>query len=207
MQNESFIMRWFSKVGPFCVLSLVWLLMCLPIITIIPACVSLYDSVVHCLHGTEDGPVRRFFRTFKSELLRGIVLSSLFIAVVLLLVYGFRITAIFGSGTLSTVYSMLYAGTMLIPMGIVAWIIPIQARFAYPFGELLGTSLAMSFANLPTTAAVLGIFLATLVIMLLLPPLVIMAPAICVTIQAHLIEKVFKKYIDETDLAAESSEA
>lgn len=204
MQNDSFIFRWFSKVGPFCALSIIWLLMCLPVVTIIPACVSLYDSVVHCLHGNEEAPVRRFFHTLKNELLRGIALSVLFLVIGFLLFYGYRITAVFATGSLSSVYSMLYAGTMLIPLGILAWVIPIQARFDYPFGELLYTSLAMSFTNLPTTAIILGIFLLTLFIMLLLPPMIVLAPGICVTIQAFFIEKVFKKYIEKEGLAEES---
>lgn len=197
MQNESFLIRWLSKMGPICALSLIWLLLCLPVVTIIPACISLYDCVVHCLHGNEEGPIRRFFRTLKAELLRGILLSVVFLAMWFLLAAGYRITAAFATGTLATVYSMVYAGSMLIPFGIWVWIVPIQARFRYSFGELLSTSIAMAFTHLPTTAASIGLLLASFVIMFCLPPMLVMVPAICATIQAHWIEKVFSQYIME----------
>ena len=190
-------MRWFGKVGEFCVLSLLWLLCCLPVLTIFPSCIALYDSIVHCVHGDEDGPYRRFFRTFKAEFLRGICLSLMWLAIVLLLIYGFNITTLATKGTFATIDSMLYAGTMLIPMAIVAWTIPIQARFYYKFTELHSTAFSMSIVHLPTTAGILGILFASIFIILLVPPMLVLVPAICVTVQAWLIEKVFKRYIEE----------
>lgn len=197
MQQESFIMRWFGKVGEFCILSLLWLLCCLPVLTIFPSCIALYDSIVHCLHGNEDGPYRRFFRTFKAELLRGICLDVMWLAIGFLLIYGFNITTIASKGTLSAIYPMLYAGTMLIPIAMIAWIIPIQARFYYKFTELHSTALSMLIIHLPTTAAVLGIQLVSILLVLVLPPMLVLIPAICVTVQSWLFEKVFKKYIEE----------
>lgn len=205
MHTDSFFMRWFSKVGEFCALSILWLLCCLPIVTIIPSCVSLYDSIAHCVLGTEDGPYRRFFRTLKAELLRGIGLTVLWAVAVFLLLYGYQITALAGEGTFAAIYSMLYAGTMLIPLAMMAWLIPIQSRFYYGIIDLHGTALRFSVAHLPTTAAILGILLVTVVILMFIPPLVVLLPAICVTLQAALIEKVLVQYMpeeqtDETEL-------
>lgn len=200
MQQDSFFMRWFGKIGDLCGLSLVWLLCCLPVLTIFPSCIALYDSIAHCIHGGEEGHYRRFFRTFKAELLRGICLELMWLVIGFLLIYGYNITAIAAEGTLAAVYSMLYAGTMLIPISMIAWSIPIQSRFYYKFTELQSTALSMSIAHLPTTAAILGIQLASIIIVFLIPPMLALMPGICVTLQSWLIEKIFKRYIEEEAL-------
>lgn len=196
---DSFMMRWFGKIGEFFCLSILWMVCCMPILTIIPACIALYDSVAHCLHGTDDHPYRRFFRTLRSELLRGIGLTLLWGVIAFLLISGYRITTMAGEGTFAAVYSMLYAGTMLVPLAMLTWLIPIQSRFRYGFFQLHQVALTYTVIHLPTTAAILGILLATVVLLITVPALALLLPAICVTIQAFLIEKVFTQYMPEED--------
>ena len=89
--GESPILRWAGKLGAFFGLSLFWLLCCLPVVTFFPACVALYDSVVHCVHGDEPGAFGRFFATLKDELLRGILVSVLWLVLIAVFVLGFQI--------------------------------------------------------------------------------------------------------------------
>lgn len=199
-QPESFFMRWFGKLGEFFVLSILWMVCCLPLITILPACIALYDSVAHCLHGNDDHPYRRFFTTLRSEMLRGIGLTLLWAALAFLLISGYRITTLSGEGTFAAVYSMLYAGTMLIPLAMLTWVIPIQSRFSYGFFELHQVALTYTVIHLPTTAAILGILLATVLILTFIPALALLLPTICVTCQAFLIEKVFTQYMPEEEV-------
>lgn len=196
-QPESFIMRWFGKVGEFFFLSILWMVCCLPLITILPACIALYDTVAHCLHGKDDHPYRRFFRTLRGEMLRGIGLTLLWGVIGFLLISGYRITTITGEGTFAAAYSMLYAGTMLVPLAIVTWLIPIQSRFSYGFFELHQVALTYTVIHLPTTAGILGILFATVVVLSFVPALAVLLPTICVTLQAFLIEKVFTQYMPE----------
>lgn len=46
-------------------LTLCWLLCCLPVVTLFPATAALYDAVVHGIRYREEGPYKRFFRTFR----------------------------------------------------------------------------------------------------------------------------------------------
>lgn len=198
-RSESFIMRWFSRFGDFFGLSLLWLLCCVPVLTIAPASIALYDTVAHCLHGKEDGPYRRFFRTLKAELLPGLGLSALWGVVFTLLILGYQITTTAGSGTLAATYSMLYAGTLLIPLAMFLWVIPIQSRFRYRFLDLHRTALSYTVIHLPTTAGMLLTMIVTVVLLLTVPVLFMLLPAICATVQAWLIEKVFVQYMPEDD--------
>ncbi len=65
-------------------LSTMWLLCSIPLVTIGAATTALYDSVVRCLRFRQPGPYRRFFKTFKSDILTSIgttLLWGLIIAV------------------------------------------------------------------------------------------------------------------------------
>jgi uncharacterized membrane protein YesL len=200
IHKENPLLYWFSKIGDFFVLSILWLALCLPLITFIPSCISLYDSVAHCIHGTEDGCVRRFLRTFKRELLRGMLLSILWLGIGFLLFYGYSILYQMGQQNQAlAAYSLVYLFTMLIPLGVLAWLIPVESRFEHKLFGLFRSAVVYSIGHLPTTILLLVIFVLAIILVLLIPVLSVLVPAIAVTVQAWFIERVFKKYIPENE--------
>lgn len=195
-RSNGFFFRWASKLGDFCGLSVVWLLLCIPIITIIPASVAMYSSIVNCVHGDEEGSVRWFFRSFKKELPRGLGLGVLWLLIVVM----FAVALLFLMGQDSQfgkIFSIVYMGSTLIPASIMAWLIPTQARFEYSFVDLHKAAAYYAIAHLPTTALLLVILAVGVALTLCLPILLIVMPAIIVTVQCWLVEKVFVKYMDE----------
>lgn len=199
-QRENPMLYWFSKIGDFFVLSILWLLLCLPVVTFIPACIALFDSVAHCIHGTEDGCVSRFFRTLKSELLRGMALSVLWCAIGFLLVWGYNILYQMGKeDPAMAAYSLVYLISMLIPLGVLTWLIPVESRFEHSFFGLFKAAVVYSISHLPTTVLLLVILAVAVVLVLLLPVLGVLIPAIAVTVQCWFVERVFKKYIPQEE--------
>lgn len=194
-QPESPVLRWAGKLGAFFGLSIVWIVCCLPVLTIMPACIALYDSVVCCVHGDEPNPVRYFFATLKDELLRGIGLTVLWACVWAVFVLGFGIVdQIVRQTPAFTVYYMVYAGSMLIPLAMMLWVIPLYCRFGYGVFELHRTAMSYVIMHLPTTAAVLGLLVLGALLMLVAPPFWLLLPAIIVTLQSALTEKVLSQY-------------
>ncbi|MBQ9761544.1 MAG: YesL family protein [Oscillospiraceae bacterium] len=169
---------------------------CLPVVTIIPSCVALYDCTVACIHGDEEGVCRRFFSTFKTVLLRGIGLSVLWLAVAAVLVTSFIFLNEMAKGNgFLQIYTTIYAGTMLIPLALLAWLIPLESRFVQGFWAVNKTALSFSLIHLPTTGALLGILAVGVLCIMTLPVLILVVPAIIVTIQSHLTEKVFDREV------------
>jgi len=199
--SEPFVVRWAGKLGAILGLSVVWILCCLPVLTIMPSCIALYDSVVNCLHGDEPEPIRRFFSTLRRELLRGIGLSLLWIVVWLVFLYGFALVNNLGKeNSIFGVYTLVYAGSALIPMTMMLWVVPLQARFEYGFFELHRTAMTLAIVHLPTTGAVFGMLLAAIVVSIILLPLILLIPAILVALQSHLTEKVLVLYEVEENI-------
>lgn len=204
IKRDNPLLYWLSKIGDFCVLSVVWMLLCLPIVTVIPASIALFDSIAHCLHGTEDGPVRRFFRTLKSELLRGILLNLVWLMIGCGLFYGFNILFQMSlENSELTAYALVYLFSMLIPLGVLSWLIPVESRFEHSFFGLFRTSAVYAISHLPTTIMLLVIFLLAVAAVFLVPVLALLVPAIAVTIQCWFVERVFIKYIPQEDEADE----
>ena len=75
--SESFLWRPLGVLGDLVVLSLLWTVLSLPLVTLGPASAALYDAAVHGLRQREGASLTRFLSTFRRELKEG-VLSSLF---------------------------------------------------------------------------------------------------------------------------------
>lgn len=199
-QRENPVLYWFGKIGDFCALSVLWLLLCLPVLTIVPASVALYDSIAHCVRGYEEGPVRRFFRTLKAELLRGLLLSAIWIGIGFMLTWGYSILYQMGKeDPAAAAYSLVYLCTMVIPMGVLAWLIPVESRFQHSFFGLFRSAAVYAIAHLPTTLLLVVLFVATVVLLAVCPILLLLMPAITVTVQGWFIERIFKKYIPQEE--------
>ena len=203
-QRENPLLYWFCKVGDFCALSIVWMLLCLPVVTVIPASIALYDSVAHCVQGPEDGCIPRFFRTLKKELLRGVLLNLVWLVVGFMLVWGYSILYQLGKEQpVIATYSLVYLCSMLIPMGILCWLIPVESRFQHSFFGLFRSAAVYAICHLPTTIMLVIILVLSIILVLILPILAMLMPGIAVTIQCWFIERVFKKYIPMEDDADE----
>lgn len=197
--RENSVFRWAGKLGTFLGLSLLWLVCCLPLVTVFPACVALYDSVVNCVHGDEPGPFRRFLFTLKDEVFRGILVSLLWLALLTVFIAGFQIVlAAAKENSIFAVYSVIYAGTMLIPLSMLVWLIPLQARFQFKFFELHRVAMSFVILRLPITFGAIGILLLSVLAVIVIWPLLLFVPAIMVTLQSSMMEKALKKY-EETE--------
>lgn len=193
---DNFLWQFFGRISDYFCLSILWLLCCLPMITIIPSCIALYDSVARCIRGDEGHPCKRFWRTFKAELKRGIFLTVLWVLIFYLLNVGYQfLNQMSGESQIAAVYAMVYYVTMFIPIGILGWLIPIESRFEYGLKDLHKTALLMSIGRLPTTLALVALLAVIVILTLVLPFMVMLTPAILAMLQSWFIERVFKQYM------------
>lgn len=76
---ENAFMCFMNKIIDLVLLSLVWLVCCIPIITIGPACAALYYAVVKAVRRQRSYPVREFWRAFKSNFKKGILFEGIWL--------------------------------------------------------------------------------------------------------------------------------
>lgn len=184
---------WLTKLPELCGLSLVWLLCSLPVITLVPATIALYDAAARNLRPDEKGMYRRFFRTFKNELGKGILIELFWLVLAALLYFGFETMKLSGRAVLTLVYQV----SCLLPLGVFCWLIPLQSRFVYPFWQLHKNAAVFALANLPKTGLMLLILGLALVVCWYVPVLVLPMPALLAVLHSLPVENAFKDYMPE----------
>jgi len=81
------LMNVLVKIANLMVLSLFWLVCSLPVVTMLPASAALYHTMVRVVHGSGNGVVRDYFKSFAGALKKGVLLSLLAAAAGGLLAY------------------------------------------------------------------------------------------------------------------------
>ena len=199
---DNWLWKFFGKAFDFFGLSSMWLLSSLFVVTVGPASIALYDAASHCLIHGESNMAGRFFRTLKRELLPGILMALVWGVVFFVLWCGFQIVRQMAQPIVTVVYYF----SMFVPIAVLCWVIPIQSRFVYKFGQLHKMALIFALRHLPRTILLVALALVTLELCIDFPFLLIFFPGIMVYLQALLIEKVFKKYMPEEEAMEETAE-
>lgn len=183
-------------------LSICWFVLSIPILTMVPATIALYDAVSRNLRPDIPGLYKRFFRTFVKELGRGILLSILWAIIVYFLLYGFGAIVLQAENdpNLET-WSLVYQVSLMIPAGVFLWMTALESRFVYSFFGLLKNSLAFFFGYLPYTLVMLVIFVVCLLACYFVIPLTFFMPAILMLLLSFPVEKLFAKMIAEKEAA------
>lgn len=189
---------WISKTPEMLFLSLLWLVLSLPVLTMPAASIALYDCIARNMRRDEKGTFRRFFRTFWRELPRSILLALAWGALAAILAFGYKsITGRVDQSTPIAAYALIYQISLLIPICVFIWLIATESRFVYSFFQLHKTALTFTFSYLPQTALLLVISFTATLLCWLVPVLTLLLPAMLALLHSLVIEKVFKKYMPE----------
>lgn len=178
------------------IISLFFMVCCIPVVTIGGACIALYDVAAHYFRDGEGHMLGRFFRTLKNEFLRGLLLEL--IVGLSLYVFGFWSAWLLRLGMESAVLaviSRLLLVTLLLPPAFGFWCFCLESRFVYPFGVLLKNGFLFVFLHLPQTAAAMVILVLAFVLLWAFPSLIIVLPGLTAYLQSFFAEKVLKQYM------------
>lgn len=179
-------------------MSLLWMLCCVPIVTVPAASIALYDSVSRCIHGKQGSMYQRFFRTFRAEFKRSLALALLWTLIAAALTYCYLLLRQAAeAGSVSSLVVTVYCFSLLLPIAVFCWVIAVESRFVYGFGQLHKVAVVFTFAHLPQTLAITGLLAVSLLLCAWVPLTLVILPCITAHLQSIFIEKVFVKYMPE----------
>ncbi len=192
---ENGLWQLLGYIGDTVMLSLLWFLCSLPLVTCGAATAALYDTVVSNFRRAESGYLGRFLSTFKRELVNSLLPTLLWGGLLALLLWLLRRFTVVAQGSAAVVAAVAFLVLLLVPLGCACWTFPLLSRFTLRFGRLLGNAVRLSLGYLPRTlliaAATAGCLYVTLQL-LLLP--VFILPALLALFWSLLMEPVFQKY-------------
>lgn len=204
-QTDGPVMTILSQIANFIILSVLWLLCCIPVVTIGVSTSALYYVTLKMARGEVSGVAGLFFKALKENLKSGIVFSIFFCAVGALLYVDYMVAfQLAGAlGTVSRVFFMALGVCCLITM---LYTFPLQAQFVNTVRGTLKNACSFAIRNLRTTLTVLGLhaipfltlFLPFETLLRILPLLVLLLPAVIAYLCSIQFAKVFRPFIENT---------
>lgn len=195
------------KVANMIIVSLYWVVCCLPVVTILPACAALYHTVNKVVFGNGNGVTRAFFQSFKAALKPGILLSVLTLVVGGLVAFGvYTGTRIWDVGIFGTVY--MAAGVLIafICLTTLVYIAPALSRFEGNAGVILRLAMYFSMKNQFRSAWYAILLGLAFWVVDFFPLLLLVMPALYADLIRGGTEKVMTAYIRESGLEDEQED-
>lgn len=196
---EKGIWAWLSTLVDVVGLSVLWIALCLPVVTIGPATAALYHTVVKCVRGRESGAFGDYLRSFRANFKVGLGATLIMIPLFLLLLGGYRIVCWYGThlGGMAYILYVAYYFALVLPAGVLCWLFPLLGRFEYSVRELFRTAFQLTIAHLPSTVIVVLLTFQSAVFCLNRWWPVVFLPSVAVLLVSLFTERIFQKYSPE----------
>lgn len=195
-----------GHLGDLVILSLLWGVCCIPLVTIGASTTALYDTAVHVLRRKDDSLFSRFFHTFRRELLSG-ALSTLLWAAILFAGYFLwsRLSPAVpeGAGRLAVTIGMLLV--FFFALCVLAWVFPLLSRFTFRTGALNATAVRVAFGHILRSAALALLMAAVVFLCIVFVFPVMVLPGAAALLSTFLIEPVFLSYEHQEEEASSSA--
>ena len=197
---ENLVFRMLSKGVDFVGLSLLWLLLCIPIVTIGPATAALYYTVVKVFRQKKGGRFSDISesvpRKFKAgnTCHTGLPSNSSFLA------WGYNVMASNVSTSAGVVMYMAYYVVLLVPAAIFCYLFPLMGRFSFQTGALFRTAFIMALRHLPSTIIIVMLTVEMTVYTLEKWWPVFITPVLTILLASLFLERIFPKYLSKEEL-------
>ena len=215
--SNSRFYRFGDKLGDLMILSLLWLVFCLPIVTAVPSTAALYYAVRKRKFKKSLTPKDDFFKSLKTNLKQGIIINIIYLiysaVVTLNILFGY-----FGiAGVKLPDFYFPASFILLIPIIFTyPFMIALLARYENSTAGIIKNAFTLSTMYLGTTVKIWLLLILSLAVMIVFFPAALVLPALSCRVIVKMIEKIFKyaakqeadrnKQADEADETDEDEE-
>lgn len=184
--------RFTDRVLDIAVLSILWLVCSLPIVTIGAASTALYYSCAKCLRYKEPKPYRNFVYAFKQNFFTSTLTWLIYLVLLTIIIIVYVMLELI----LPDILRVTYLVFMLIPIGVISFTFPLLSRFDYKASSLLKSSLQLSVKYLARTLALAVLVVASTAIILFFwyCAVMLVVPGLCGLLSTYLLEPIFRIY-------------
>ncbi len=202
---DSPIMQSINKIVDCVILSFLWLIFSIPLITVGASSTALYYTVNKVIRHNRSHVWREFWGSFKSNFKQ----STLVWLILLLLYYllGVDCIFVFNLAKAGKVGAWLLAPFIVTAVLVTMWMLYMfgyMARFYNSLKGILKNCAFLVIRHLLRSVLLTLIFAASVVIFLFLPVTIVILPAAGMYLMNLVLESIFVKYMSEEDLEAEA---
>lgn len=196
-----------GKVADLCILNLVCILCCIPVVTAGASLTALYYVTLKMIRNEEAYIFRSFFQSFKQNFRQATVINLIMLAAAFVL---YLDTKIVGGMETSTgkVLGIIFALFTLIYLIVFLYVYPLLAKFYNSIKNTFKNAFLMGIRHLPYTFLMLVICACPLLILLIpsfqvlsimLMLFVLLGPAVIAYCNSWFFVRIFDKYIPEEE--------
>lgn len=191
---DNLFFRFLSRAVDLVGLSMVWLLLSVPLVTLGPATAALYFAVVKCYRMGETRPYALFWRSFRENLKTGALATLPVLAGGAVLFLGWDIMHYAAAQGATLLYGA-YCAALFLPAGAACWLFPLLGRFSFSLGGLYVTAMKLTIRHLPSTVVVVLLVqqLAAAALAHIWP--LFFAPALAALLVSLFYERIFPRYM------------
>ncbi len=187
-----------DKCGRVIILSVLWTVCCLPIITIGASSTAFYYGITKTIMHERSSPAKEFFKAFKRSFKRSTQFSLIILPLSLLLVLD--IYVYYRKNSQVSFFSANVCLVLLFVLtGFALFVYPVISRFVLGFKETARFAFLLAFKHLPVTLGLMVLFVLTVAMIIIFPLCAAFLPGTACILASLMVEKVFKKYIPEPE--------
>lgn len=204
LNSDNSVMRALSKIFDMGVLTLIYLVFCIPIVTIGAATTSLYYVSAKVLRHNRSYVWREFWSSFKTNFLQSTIVWVLTAIVTVLLFFNMQIVGATADSTKGGYMVGAYMAILFILLCISCYVYPIISRFGTKLSQILRLSLYCAFRHFLHTLVMVAILAATVALIYLgmitnIILIFIFAPGLAGFVYTFPMEHVMKKYMPKEE--------
>ncbi len=184
------------------ILSIIWTVCCLPIVTIGPASCALYYSIVKCVRQQRSYAIREFFTAFKDNCKKGIVVNGfLILLTVSMLITDFPLMMTFydSEKIQNHFVFILFCVKVFLLLGSACWIYPLLSRFDEKLLKLAMSALFLSVRYFWITLPIILLFFLAVSLIRIEWLLLAVLPGIFMLLISLMVEPVLQKVTEEKE--------
>lgn len=190
-----------SKIFDMLLISVVYILLCIPIITAGPASTALYYAMVKVIRRDRGYIFREFFRSFKLNFKRGAIVGILLLITLAILAFDIRYAWALTEpdSNKGSILLGVFIGIAFMVVSYGVYVFPILSRFDMTVKQLIKAAIFMSMRHIYFTVLMIAVYAAAAVIIYYFFPFIFIAPAVTVLVNSFMMEKIFKKYMPKSE--------
>lgn len=186
------VYRWLEVATDFFLLNLMWLVACVPVVTIFPSTAAMFGVVRDWSREKEGGLVSGFVTRFRENFAQSLLVGVLWTLFGAALVLDFFVAEGLSFGPEVIMKSLLVLATVLYASASV-FLFPIMVHYETDWKALIKNSLLLSIGRLPTTAACLVFVAVAVGLTAVLPFLILITGSVTAYVVYRLCDREFTK--------------
>jgi uncharacterized membrane protein YesL len=186
------VYRWLEVATDFFLLNLMWLVACLPVVTIFPSTAAMFGVVRDWMRRKEGSLTRTFITRFRENLGQSLLVGAIWT------VFGMALFLDFLVANQLSYWAQIVLKSVLVLVSTVyafcsVYLFPVMVHYETDWKTVIKNSLLISIGRLPTTIVCLMFLVVMVGLTVAVPFLVVITGSITAYVVYRLCDRVFRK--------------